>query len=223
VLYSSVTVLVGNNSQGSYVAGNSFMDALAITRRSQGLTAIAAQWGALAKVGVVAQNKELSDILTRKGLYALTAEQCLNLLEQVLDTGRPLIAVANVDWKRLDNFLLTTSSRARCSELLSAEKQETPEDPEDLRSSVLATAPEERQGKIQAYLVEALAKLLGVPATTLASQPSGSLSLDSLMAMELRHVLRRDLEIDIPVMQILRAPGISAMANMLAELMMEKV
>lgn len=223
ILYSSVTVMVGNNSQGSYVAGNSFMDALAITRRSQGLSATAVEWGALAKVGVVAQNKDLSDILTRKGLYALTAEQSLNLLTQVLDTGRPMIAIASVDWKRLDAFLLTTSSRTRCLELLSAEKQEAPEQPEDLRTSVLATAPEERQARVQTYLTEALAKLLGVPAATLASQSAGNLSLDSLMAMELRHVLRRDLEVDIPVMQILRTPNVSSMASMLTELMMEKV
>jgi acyl transferase domain-containing protein/NAD(P)-dependent dehydrogenase (short-subunit alcohol dehydrogenase family) len=223
ILYSSVTVMVGNNSQGSYVAGNAFMDALAITRRVQGLPATAIEWGALAKVGVVAQNKELSEILNRKGLYGLTAEQCLNLLEQVIDSGRPMLAIARVDWKRLDAFLLTSSSRARCLELLSTEKQETPEQPEDLRTAVLSTAPEERPARIQAYLVEALARLLGVPAATLASQSTGNLSLDSLMAMELRHVLRRDLELDIPVMQILRAPGVSAMASMLAELMMEKV
>lgn len=223
ILYSSVTVMVGNNSQGSYVAGNAFMDALAVTRRSLGLTATAVEWGALARVGVVAQNKELSEILTRKGLYALTAEQSLNLLEQILDSGRPMFAIANVDWKRLDAFLLTTSSRSRCLELLEAEKQETPEQPEDLRTSVMATTPEERPARIQAYLVDALARLLGIPAATLASQSAGALSLDSLMAMELRHVLRRDLEVDIPVMQILRSPGVASMAQTLTELMMEKV
>ncbi|HEY1354348.1 MAG TPA: SDR family NAD(P)-dependent oxidoreductase [Ktedonobacteraceae bacterium] len=223
ILYSSVTVMVGNNSQGSYVAGNAFMDALATTRRARGLTATAVEWGALAKVGVVAQNKELSEILTRKGLYALTAEQSLNLLEQVLDSGRPMLAIANVDWKRLDAFLLTSSSRARCLELLAAEKQETREQPEDLKSALLSCAPEERPARIQAYLVEALARLLGIPAATLAEQAAGTLSLDSLMAMELRHVLRRDLELDIPVMQILRAPGVTAMATMLSELLMERV
>jgi acyl carrier protein len=88
---------------------------------------------------------------------------------------------------------------------------------------VLAAAPEERQGKIQAYLAEALAKLLGVSAATLTAQSTGNLSLDSLMAMELRHVLRRDIEVDLPVMQILRTPSISSMAKMLTELMMEKV
>lgn len=223
ILYSSVTVMVGNNSQGSYVAGNAFMDALAITRRSEGLPATAIEWGALAKVGVVAQNKELSEILNRKGLYGLTAEQCLNLLEQVIDSGRPMLAIARVDWKRLDAFLLTTSSRSRCLELLTAEQQETPEQPEDLRTSVLSTSPEERPARIQAYLVEALARLLGVPAATLAAQSTGTLSLDSLMAMELRHVLRRDLELDMPVMQILRAPGVAALSTTLAELMLEKV
>jgi len=174
-------------------------------------------------VGVVAQNKELSEILTRKGLYALTAEQSLNLLEKVLHTGRPLIAIANVDWKRLDAFLLTASSRARCLELLSAEKQEAPADAEDLGTTLLEAPPEERQARVQAHLTEALAKLLGVPSATLASQSAGDLSLDSLMAMELRHVLRRDLEVDIPVMQILRMQSIASMATMLTELMMEKI
>lgn len=183
--------------------GNSFMDALAISRRAQGLLAIAVEWGALARVGVVAQNKKLSDILTRKGLYVLTAEQSLNLFKKVIDTQRPLVAIVQVDWKRLDALLLTTSSRARCLELLSTEKQDAQEPPEDLRTSVLAAKPEERQARIQAHLTEALAKLLGIPAATLASQSAGNLSLDSLLAMELRHVPRRDLEILLPGIALL--------------------
>ena len=47
------------------------------------------------------------------------------------------------------------------------------------------------------------------------------LNLDSLMAMELRHTLKRDLNIDLPVMQILRVQNVSAMITMLTELMVK--
>jgi acyl carrier protein len=222
LLYSSVTVLVGNNSQGSYVAGNAFMDALAHWRRTQGLPATAVEWGALAQVGVVAQNKELSDILTRKGLSATAPQQYLNLLETTLSTQQPLLAIANVDWRRLDAFLLTRSSRLRCLDLLSEEMQEASGNPQDLTRVLLATAPEDRQALVQEYLTQALAKLLGKPTTSLTSH-SADLGLDSLMAMELRHTLRKDLKIDIPVMQILHVRNLSSMAILLTERLVERV
>ena len=50
-LFSSAAALVGSPGQGSYAAANSWLDAFANWRRSQGLPCTAIAWGAWAQIG----------------------------------------------------------------------------------------------------------------------------------------------------------------------------
>jgi len=62
VILSSATGIIGNRGQANYCAGNTFQDAFAHYRRSQGLPAVSIDLGAIRNIGWVAENND-SDIL----------------------------------------------------------------------------------------------------------------------------------------------------------------
>lgn len=76
----------------------------------------------------------------------------------------------------------------------------------------------DRQGILVGYLQETIAKILGIKSSTLDEQNSlTSLGFDSLMAIELRNMLKTELNIDIPVSEFMAGKSILEIASYLQE------
>ncbi len=80
VLYSSIANLVGNSRQSAYSAANGFLNGLAELRRLQGLPATSVAWGAIADVGVVAQDDKLEQFLRYTGLRGIESSEGLEVM-----------------------------------------------------------------------------------------------------------------------------------------------
>ncbi|KAF1841194.1 polyketide synthase [Cucurbitaria berberidis CBS 394.84] len=77
LMTSSVSGILGTPAQTNYAAANSYMDALARLRQSQGKPACAVILPMILGVGVVAQNLELENSLKRKGMCGIDEEALL--------------------------------------------------------------------------------------------------------------------------------------------------
>ncbi|PQE15785.1 polyketide synthase protein [Rutstroemia sp. NJR-2017a BBW] len=82
VLLSSLNGIFGGRAQANYAAGNTFKDALAHYRLSRGQKAVSIDLGLMATAGVVAENRSLLDSMRRIG-HLMDIEQ--NELLAVLD------------------------------------------------------------------------------------------------------------------------------------------
>jgi NADPH:quinone reductase-like Zn-dependent oxidoreductase/acyl carrier protein len=99
VLFSSVAATVGAAGQGSYVAGNTFLDALASHRRATGLPAVSLAWGAWVHRAGIGRNLGDGQLtrISRSGMVELSADEGLALLDTALGRDEALLVPARLD------------------------------------------------------------------------------------------------------------------------------
>ncbi|TVP70860.1 MAG: SDR family NAD(P)-dependent oxidoreductase [Rhodobacteraceae bacterium] len=220
VFYSSSSAVVGNPGQGAYVAANLYLDALAMLRRAQGRPALAIGWGAIRDVGFLTRHENVRDMLkTRTGLDATPAGEALEDLGRTLAAGSSRVSVARFDLQRLHQ-MLPAARVPRFLPIVPSDATAMLQADETL-ADLLAGMPEaEQRGFILERIVEIAARVLGTNASQINPQQAlGDLGLDSLMAVELAGSLERDVGQSIPVMQLLGADSLIAVAEYVAKLL----
>ena len=99
ILFSSAAAAFGGAGQGSYAAGNAYLDALASRRRAAGLAAISLAWGAwLHRAGL---GRHLGEghlaRISRSGMAELSVDEGLALLDLALARDEALLVPARLD------------------------------------------------------------------------------------------------------------------------------
>nr|ALF39346.1 PKS I [Streptomyces sioyaensis] len=102
VLFSSAGPLLGGQGQGNYAAANAAMDALAQARRSAGLPAHSLAWGLWKRGMAEALNDPggehlVRQIRTRLGLSPIEPDTGMQMFDDALTTGEPLLMTALLD------------------------------------------------------------------------------------------------------------------------------
>ncbi|MFD6397598.1 SDR family NAD(P)-dependent oxidoreductase [Nocardia sp. NPDC060249] len=185
VLFSSMAGFLGNAGQGSYAAANSYLDALAVQRRADGLPATSLAWGPWAGDGMAAAGRRHAG-----GIGELSPERALTALDTVLSVvDDAVVAVSDTDW----NVFVGETGRAaaflaplvrRESDTAAAE----PLVPAEL-SRFLAAEPTARDTVLLASVYELAAVVLGYDRDRKLDPHSGFLEqgFDSLLVVELRN------------------------------------
>ncbi|MEA3213201.1 MAG: hypothetical protein QOE70_6258 [Chthoniobacter sp.] len=222
VLFSSGSSLVGNPGQANYIAGNTFLEALAHHRRALGQPALVVNWGHLTDVGVVAHNQSVAEHLLRQGSLGMTAAEATEMLGRLLAKDVTQMAVMRMDWREWGKASPRGRSSPRYAALMSiaGEEQPTVEDGRGMRDALLAARAEERQRMLEAHLHHLLARTLGIAPARLDPQRSlNELGLDSLMAVELVNRLESDLRVAIPTGKLMAGQSLPSLAAALLELL----
>jgi acyl transferase domain-containing protein/acyl carrier protein/phospholipid N-methyltransferase len=223
VLFSSVASVVGSPGQANYVAGNTFLDALAYYRRARGLPALAVNWGMVGQVGHVANNQETSERLTRLGIRVIPVSGMLDALDDLMSSDAVQVGVAQIDWKDVARSM---GSRvpARFADLTGGAGAEEGRSTESSYVRAILEADEAAlPSLLETYIRDHLARAMGTSPARIDTQRSLlSLGLDSLIAVVVRNRISVDLALNIPLATFMQFASISALAEYMAERLQER-
>ncbi|AGC46259.1 non-ribosomal peptide synthetase [Myxococcus stipitatus DSM 14675] len=218
VLFSSSSAVLGAAGQSNYAAANAFMDALAHHRQALGLPAVSINWGPWSGAGMAA-SLEVPE--QRRWFDWIDPAQGLELLGQVLDSGRTQVAVLPVDWSRYARRQSESGAVGLLRNVLDDARVSLP------RSKVVpmwerlkGQQRNRQQETLFDHIHQQVAQVLGLDA---AKQMSGGLGLfdaglDSLLAIELRNRLQTSLGVERPLAATLvfEHPSIDSLTEHLA-------
>nr|CAD19086.1 StiB protein [Stigmatella aurantiaca Sg a15] len=226
ILFSSMASALGSRGQGNYAAANAFLDALARLRRSQGLPAVSIQWGPWAEVGMAASHEARAlRVWSEKGVGPIQPEEGLRLLGRAIrsggTTGPVEVCVIPVQWPVfLEQFTANGIPRwlAGIARKVQGEvKNERAAQPRLLER--IAEAPLlERRAILSAHIGSEVSRIMGFDSSQTINPREGlfAMGMDSLMAVELKNRLQKELGRTLSSSCVFNYPTLESLTGYLA-------
>ncbi len=216
VMFSSISSVTGNPGQGSYVAANIFLDALANHRRSLGLPGLAVNWGRFLEVGFAVKHK-LEEHFDKMGHEGIPPARGMEILGRLMASGAAQAAVFPFDW-RLYGRSSPVISR-RYAEIVDRTALEGGGEGEPAAEGILSAPAGERRRLMIDHLREQAAKVLRTsPSRLEVERPLNEQGLDSLMAVELMNRIEKQFHASIPPGRFAGGVTIARVADIVLEL-----
>ncbi len=206
LLYSSFNALVGSVGQGGYAAANAAMDALAWQRRQQGKPALTINWGPWETGMQASEQSALYALWQQSGIGLIDRESGRKLIEQAINEPQAQLCMAYFDWQKMSSTLATEDVPSILKELIKGPVKTT--FGRDWLKELQAVDSEQLRNSLTEFVSQQLASILKLTVEQIDLDcPLSSLGLDSLAAVEFRSIMRKTLQLEVPVSQLLQSEG----------------
>ncbi|KAK7441330.1 mycocerosic acid synthase [Colletotrichum acutatum] len=234
VMLSSLTSVTGNNGQANYSAGNSYQDAMARFLSSQGHNVAALDAPVLTDAGMVAARPMLREYLLSIGWASMSVEELVNALDYHCrprsETAELKVKGAQViprlwlpkysadegaeqpKWQHEPMYNHLVFHGAHSGGSLPGKQSSAKRSVGDLIAA--AESLEDAEEAVLDALLGQLAKILSYELADLdPSKPLNAYGVDSLVAVELRVWMTKEVGADISVFEITGGQGIKQLAG----------
>jgi acyl transferase domain-containing protein/NADPH:quinone reductase-like Zn-dependent oxidoreductase/SAM-dependent methyltransferase len=192
VCFSSLAGVLGSKGKGEYAAASTFIDALMHHRKSIGLPGVALDWGPW-----VLRNKKFQDLMVGEGVQPIPVSRALSILEYGLRFDQPQVVAAAIDWREFAECYRARSAPRLLEAFVQASTASEPEavhghDADNILSKLKNASFPERHEIVLSKVRKTLAETLRLRSaeSVRVNQPLADLGIDSLMAIEVRNLLR---------------------------------
>lgn len=215
VVFSSILSLMGSAGQANYAAGNAFLDALTTRRRSEGLPALALNFGPWEDSGLATESGEKGRAIWRsRGTEYIRTETGWQAFDALLGSDRVHAGITLTQWPV---FLQQFATAPRLYDHLQKEAGVRPaqigDDGAAIKSRLSGAPKAERRGLLIAFIQQQAMKTLGITASIDQNQPLRELGLDSLMSVTLVNRLEATLGIRISAVKLIQGPSIAQLVE----------
>ncbi|MFI7671289.1 SDR family NAD(P)-dependent oxidoreductase [Nocardia sp. NPDC049526] len=218
VLFSSIAATIGSAGQSNYAAANAFLDALAHSRRADGLPAISLGWGPWNSAGGMTGGLDRSAVARweRLGLHAIGNDEGLRLFDAA--TGRAAAHLAAIRFDPAE--LRREASNGAVPTVLRGFLPRTTERTAAASSSLairLSRVPEAQRAEVVLDLVrEHAAAVLGHGSAEDIGpvERFDALGFDSLGGVEFRNRLAKATGVQLPSTLVFDHPTAAAVATL---------
>ncbi|WP_434110944.1 SDR family NAD(P)-dependent oxidoreductase [Paraburkholderia caffeinilytica] len=219
VVYSSATTFLGNPGQSSYVAANTFLEALVAQRRAAGLPGTYMAWGPLDDVGFLARNAETREALqARIGGLSITSAEALAALERAIVEMNVGEAVVRLDWQALS--LGMPAARARRYTDMHARGSHEParQGGAQMRDQILGLPFADALQLVAETLQAQIARILHMsPEKIETGRSILDMGMDSLMGMELGMAVEESFQVKLSIMTMAEGATVHSLAQRIVE------
>lgn len=215
VLYGSVSTLFGNAGQSAYVSANAALIGIIKYRRSLGLPGKVISWGPVSDVGILQDNPNLAKLMHNAGLFAKPARSYLKYLKTAIFDIKINDYYASIDFTslyqtfpKIDNSLFANFENHFINDF-SSEKGE-------LLAHIMSLSTDEKEVYISELICNEISEILKLSEGEVTVDTVFSdIGLDSIMGVELIHVIEKKLQVKIPVMMVTQGQSVRAFSKAL--------
>lgn len=214
ILYSSAAAVFGSPGQSAYGIANSALSRLAHALRSEGVPAIAVNFGPWSGPGM-AQRVPGGERWKHYGLRPLSSALAFTALEHAIDANEAECVVCDLNDSVMKDAAVAPPTLLRMFDrTLDLGSRPAPADLSSL-------PPAERADFVRAQVRLQVARLMGLGANDSIDESVslGDLGLDSLMSIELKNALAARLGVQLPVSVLAERPSLARLFALVLELM----
>ncbi|MGB3182812.1 MAG: SDR family NAD(P)-dependent oxidoreductase, partial [Cyclobacteriaceae bacterium] len=197
VCYSSIAAVWGSKGQAHYAAANAFMDSFCYYRRKEGLPASSINWGLWHNADMATEQR----LLAQAGIQTIYPSEGVAALKWVISGKSSQLTLAKVDWDKLVPLFRVVTGGRLFSELVSENTTDPQPVAESAFLSELSSMPETaRKDRLVYHIKEVIASILLLSNGRLPSSDESffEMGFDSLMALELKDTLEKQLQVTLP-------------------------
>ena len=223
IAFSSMATVLGSPGQANYAAANAFLDALAHLRRAQGLPGLSIQWGPWAGGGMATEvSGPFQSGWRDLGLNLLQPERALRQMERLVAAGIAQAGVLEVAWPQLlgkrfrgvpPPFFAAVAEESRAGASAAGRAAG------GLRARLEGSPIEQRRALLAQQVRAVVADVMALESPELIEprRPLMDAGMDSLMALEVRNRLEKELGVTLGSTLLFDYPTLEALERHLAE------
>ncbi|MEO8033842.1 MAG: bifunctional LLM class flavin-dependent oxidoreductase/SDR family oxidoreductase, partial [Acidobacteriota bacterium] len=222
VSFSSFSGITPPAGQAAYAAASAFLDAVAHARRSSGRAALSIDWGAWSEVGFAATpiGRDAHARLEALGMRRLTPAEGLAAFGRLMSKPNlpAQVAVFPANLQKMAASDPVIEHRPLLRDLIAERAGIVPQASEALLHIRCLDAPSQKSF-LEEHVGRVVCEVLKIPASRLdVRTPLTQLGLDSLIAVQVKNRLEKEVGLSVPLASALRG---SSVMGMVEELMIE--